>query len=81
MAKRRKEVQEAEYRNRKEGMETGFHGRGKRRGRKEPDGTERTAARGDREEAKAEGKGEPEEAAAENEAGGRRKEIADETIR
>ena len=32
-------------------------------------------------EAKAEGKGEPEEAAAENEAGGRRKEIADETIR
>ncbi|MBQ7860319.1 MAG: hypothetical protein IJ347_09350, partial [Faecalibacterium sp.] len=30
-------------------------------------------------EAKAEDKGEPEEAAAENEAGGRRKEIADET--
>ena len=32
-------------------------------------------------EAKAEDKGEPEEAAAEIEAGGRRKEIADETIR
>ena len=32
-------------------------------------------------EAKADGKGEPEEAAAEIEAGGRRKEIADETIR
>jgi hypothetical protein len=32
-------------------------------------------------EARAEGKGEPEEAAAEIEAGGRRKEIADETIR
>jgi hypothetical protein len=32
-------------------------------------------------EAKAEGKGEPEEAAAEIEAGRRRKEIADETIR
>ena len=34
-----------------------------------------------RSEAKAEDKGEPEEAAAEIEAGGRRKEIADETIR
>ena len=32
-------------------------------------------------EAKAEDKGEPEEASAEIEAGGRRKEIADETIR
>ena len=32
-------------------------------------------------ETKVEGKGEPEEAAAEIEAGGRRKEIADETIR
>ena len=34
-----------------------------------------------RSEARAEDKGEPEEAAAEIEAGGRRKEIADETIR
>ena len=45
---RRKELQEAEYRNRKEGMETGFRGRGKQRGWKEPECTERTAARGDR---------------------------------
>ena len=35
----------------------------------------------ERSEAKVEDKGEPEEAAAEIEAGGRRKEIADETIR
>ena len=40
---------------------------------------ERTAQR--KPETKVEGKGEPEEAAAEIEAGGRRKEIADETIR
>ena len=42
-------------------------------------GAERKAQR--RSEAKAEDRGEPEEAAAENEAGGRRKEIADEAIR
>ena len=40
---------------------------------------ERTAQR--KPETKVDGKGEPEEAAAEIEAGGRRKEIADETIR
>ena len=46
---------------------------------KHQSGVERKAQR--RSEAKAEGKGEPGEAAAEIEAGGRRKEIADETNR
>ena len=53
--------------------------------RRSESGKEATISRGmdgpEKSETKVEDKGEPEEAAAEIEAGGRRKEIADETIR
>ena len=45
-------MQEAEYRNRKDGMETGRTEEEKRRGRKEPERTVGTAVRGDREAGK-----------------------------
>ena len=56
-----------------------------RKQRRSESGKEAASGRGmegpERSEAKAKDKGEPEEAAAEIEAGGRRKEIADEAIR
>ena len=69
--------QEAEYRNREGTHERSGGGeRGKRKKRKRKEVEPREARK-----RKLESKGEPEEASAEIEAGGRRKEIADETIR